>query len=580
MATDNYRPRWRSDATGAGGLATESDWRGSIDAAKEVLLSWQEHDQSTLGDLVEGIGAFTNDEQSAVWAQIEAWAESEADDKAKAELRERIRRFASGDRARFLYDKLRPEDLVVRHEWLFAKGWVEWSRDELTAKDDDFEARDARIDDLRQSAMKEIWAAHGLEGVMAMVENGGDGHTVGRYAASCATNAEEVLRECLFRDAAIPEFDGFMGAYIAACVNRAESELLLDVSRQLEPGQSVRLWCCAPFHAKTWRMLDRLANEEVRAEYWRKVSPFFHRRFTEAECTEIVEELLGAGRPRTAFGMLAGQWKQIETASLKRLLMNLVSAGDDETYPIAPHDVADALRVLDGRSTVPSSEMARLEFAFSPALDERGMPNLVRQVAESPAFFVELLAHAFVRRDGGEDPPAWHVDDESRRRALARAARGLLQKASRIPGTEADGSINADALLRWISETRQLCAAFGREAVGDRRIGELLSKAPPDDDGAWPCDAVCQALEAAASQDVAQGFAIGKRNARGVLFRSGEGGDEERELAAQYRSWAHRRRFDYPFAGSAINRIAESYESDAKHEDARATLAKRLNTRG
>ena len=294
---------------------------------------------------------------------------------------------------------------------------------------------------------------------------------------------------------------------------------------------------------------------------------------------KIVEELLAAGRPRAAFRMLAGQWERIETASLKRLLMNLVSAGDDETYPIAPHHVADALHVLDGRSTVPSTEMARLEFAFSPVLDERGIPNLVRQIAESPALFVEVLSHAFRRRDGGQDPAAWQIDDGNRRRATASAAHDLLQKVSRIPGTDANGSINVDALLRWLTETRHLCASVGRAEIGDYSIGKLLSKAAPDDDGAWPCDAVCQALEAVASEDVVQGFAVGEHNARGAFTRSGEGGNDERELAAQYRSWARRRRV-YPFASNALNMIARWYDGDAKDEDARATLAKRLNTWG
>lgn len=580
-AMDNYRPRWRSDASGAGDGVTDSEKLDFIDAAKSILLSWQEPDQSTFGDLVERMGSLTEYEQSAVWEQMEAWAESKADDKAKAGLRERIRRFASGDRARRACDRLQPEDLVVRHGWLFADAWIKWSQDELTAKDDDFEARDTRIDGLRQSAMKEVWATCGLGGIMAMVENGGDGGTVGRYAASCADDAADVLRACLFRETSIAQFDRFMVTFIMARANPAESELLLDVSQQLDHEQSVRLWRCAPFQDKTWRMLDRVPDDEVRTTYWRTVESFFHRRFTEAECTEVVDRLLAVGRPRAAFTTLAGQWKKIETASLKRLLMNLVSADDDkDAYPIAPSDVSDALHVLDERSTVPSCEMAWLEFAFVPMLDEHGTPNLVRQIAESPAFFVEVLSCASIRRDGGQDPTARQIVDESHRKAVASAAYRLLQQVSRIPGTEADGSINADALLLWLTETRQLCADVGRAVVGDLRIGELLSKAPPNEDGVWPCDAVCQALEAAASEDLARGFAIGKQNARGVFVRRGEGGNDERELAARYRSWAQRRRFDYPFASKAINLIAEWYDSDAKREDTQAKLAKRLNTWG
>ena len=259
--------------------------------------------------------------------------------------------------------------------------------------------------------------------------------------------------------------------------------------------------------------------------------------------------------------------------------MGIVSTDDEEEATlITPSNVSEALSALGERSGVSFSEMAQLEFPFVEALDQT--LNLDRQIAESPSFFVQLLAHIFRRRDDGQDPAAWHIEDENRAKAIASAAYRLLQRASRVPGTGADGSINADSLLHWLKEARRLCADVGREVIGDLHIGELLSKAPSNEDGAWPCEAVCQALEAVASQEIARGFAIGKRNAHGVFIRSGEGGNDERKLAAQYRSWAQRRRFDYPFASSAINLIAEWYDSDAKRVDTRAKLTKRLNTWG
>lgn len=578
FAMDNYRPRWRSDASDVGDGVSESERLDFVQAAKDLLLSWPEPDQSTFGDLVERMGSLTEEEQSFAWAQMEKWARSTADDKAKAALRERIRLFASGDRAGLVYEHLQPEDLVVRHGWLFANAWIQESRDTM-ANEGDFEARQSRINSLRQSAIEEIWAVHGVPGIMAIVENGGDGQTVGRHAALCATNTVEVLRACLLRETEVAQFDRFMYTFIAACANPAESEVLLDVSVDFE--KSVRLWLCAPFRDKTWRMLDRIPNEDVRRAYWRTVLPPFPRRFTELECTEIVEKLLAVGRPRAAFTTLAHQWENIETASLKRLLMNLVlTDGEKSTFPISPSDVSDALSVLGERSSVPSSEMARLEFAFAPMLGAHGTPNLDRQIVESPAFFVEILSYAFKRLDGGEDPREWQIDNESRKKAVVSAAYRVLGQVSRIPGTQANGSIDVEALLHWLTETRQLCAKMGRADIGDLKIGELLSKAPPDNDGTWPCDAVCKALDAVASQDVVQGFVIGKRNARGVFWRSGDGGDDERKLAAQYRSWAQRRRIDYPFASRAVDQIAQWYDSDAKREDAEAKLAKRLNTWG
>ena len=70
---------------------------------------------------------------------------------------------------------------------------------------------------------------------------------------------------------------------------------------------------------------------------------------------------------------------------------------------------------------------------------------------------------------------------------------------------------------------------------------------------------------------------MGVHNARGVVTRSlDEGGAQERELSAKYRSWAERLVFDYPYVASILERIADGYERDAEREDSEVLAMKRL----
>jgi hypothetical protein len=56
-----------------------------------------------------------------------------------------------------------------------------------------------------------------------------------------------------------------------------------------------------------------------------------------------------------------------------------------------------------------------------------------------------------------------------------------------IPGIKDDGSLDADALRRWVLEVRDLAGRADRLRIADLQIGELLAYAPPDaGDGAWP----------------------------------------------------------------------------------------------
>ena len=272
---------------------------------------------------------------------------------------------------------------------------------------------------------------------------------------------------------------------------------------------------------------------------------------------------------------------QVETSRLKRLLFAVATANDEEAghYLLEAHRVSEALSSLDGRTGVGPDEMAKLEFLFVEALDhsEHGIPNLEQQIAESPTLFVQLVALVFKRNGDGQDPPEWGIEDLRRRVGLASAVYRLLNRIGRIPGTGEDGKINDEALLNWITEARRLCAENGRIEIGDQIIGQLLSKAPAEEDGRWPCLPVCEAIERIASQHIGIGFNIGVHRARGVTSRAiDEGGVQERELAAKYRGWAKQCAFDYPYVSGVLESVAAEYDWHAKREDTEVEIEKRL----
>ena len=55
--------------------------------ALDLALAWPQHDQKTLGDLIEGIEAMPQSDRELVWDLIDKWAESKADDNAQSQTR-------------------------------------------------------------------------------------------------------------------------------------------------------------------------------------------------------------------------------------------------------------------------------------------------------------------------------------------------------------------------------------------------------------------------------------------------------------------------------------------------------------
>ena len=590
---DNYRPRWRSDASGAGQIVMPKERYDFDRKALDLLIAWPSHDETTLSDLIESLQGMPEEDKTKVWNLIDEWSRN-AGEAAKATLRERIRRFAftrrgrhrklgeaTCDSAREAYGRLRPDDPVIRHGWLFTNHWVQESADEIEEEDFDHRKREERIGRLRGEALTEIWTARNFEGIKELLAASGAADTVGRYVASCVTGPKprvDFVRRCLSLDGDLRnKAEWCLQGFLSAIDGDSHAELLQAAAEGLPAEERTRLFVCAPFQASTWRLLDGY-GEEIRAGYWKDVSPSWGRH-TPAELTEIIDYLLEAQRPRAAFHAVHMDFNDIETSRLKRLLRDVatVNAEPADHFKLDQHDISEALDSLDGRAGITRDEMAQLEFFFIGALDHstHGIPNLESQIAQSPAVFVQAVALMYKRSDKGEDPPEWSIENPEQRAAVALAAHRLLDQIGKIPGTDENGRIDPPALATWLAEVRRLCRKYARADIGDYCLGELLAKAPTGEDDAWPCEAVCEAMEEIASPAVGRGFYIGVRNSRGVHLRS-EGGGQERELAAKYRTWAERLHFDYPYVGGLLEGVAESYEREAGWEDSEARISKRL----
>lgn len=590
----NSRPRWRSDASGAGQVVTREECHEFAQMALSILIDWPNHNEKTFGDLVCLLQGMPEDNQVKVWNLIDKWSQK-ADDAAKATLRERIRQSVltkrgrqpgnemTRNRARQAFDSLKPHDPVIRHGWLFAQPWIQESVDESTDEDFDYQKRDERIDKQRREAMAEVWNEQDFEGVKALLAGNSDAYTVGRYAASCLTEAEPLIdfvRHCLSLDEEPKNkiemcLQGFFSVLDEeSCISMSRSAVEILTAEERKP-----LLICAPFRASTWRLLDDY-SEDIRVGYWKDVCPSWGR-YSPAELSEMIDCLLEAQRPRAAFSAVRTNFKDIETSRFKRLLHDIATVNTEPVghFMLDRSSISDALNSLNGRAGVTRDEMAQLEFLFMEALinSEHGIPNLESKVAESPTLFVQAVVLFYPWSGEREDPPAWKIENSEQQAALMSAAYSLLDRMKKIPGEDENGKIDVAALSTWLAEVRRLCCEYKCADAGDYCLGQLLAKAPKGENDIWPCDAVCEAMEKIASPGITRGFDIGAYNSRGTHWRGqGEGGEQERQLATRYRNWAECLCFDYPYVGGILEGLAKSYERDAVREDSEANIRKRL----
>jgi addiction module HigA family antidote len=594
----SQRPRWRNDASGAGNGVLRIEAHRFARRALDLALGWPNHDGNTLGDLVVGIQGLTEEDVYRVWDLIEAWAKISQDDHAKSTLRERIRTCAfirrtkadAADedmkaRARQVSSLLESADPLVRHEWLFKSSWVEFSAEEIEEGTGDYEERDRRIAEERSAALRQIWNAHQLIGIQKLAKASTAPALVGHHLVDAIVphlDAPHFIKQCLEAGesvAPLPIVNELVRGFLMTVARDKRSQLHEALLPTLPMKSAVRLLQCSPFCHDTWAYVDG-QGESVQEEYWRDVNPGWVA-LNSPDINEMVDRLLAAKRPRTAFGAVSHRLEQVETSRLLRLLRDVASVQEEAMgyIQIDSHYIASALDILETRSGVSRDELAQLEFIFIDALDhsQHGIRNLERQLSQSPPLFVQVLSFVHKRRDGGKDPDEWQVKDPDKRAHVAAMGYKLLRNLRRTPGTQEDGTIDTGGLARWVRDVRELCRKHGRLQVGDQMIGQLLSRAPVGADGIRPCEQVRAVIETIDSSDVARGMTVGILSSRGAHSRAIDtGGQPERLLAEKYRGWSHQLMFECPTTARILEDVAASYDIETAEEDSNVSVRRRL----
>ena len=598
FASPNHRPRWRSEmATAAAKVG--ADGEQFLKKVRELTLNWPRHNEDSLADLVQRLEFLSEADQLKVWDSVDQWAGLIPSEEAKAVLRTRIlgcstarrqvgRSICHIERERTTLETLLPRgDIIASHAWLFKSHWVALPNAQGETADFDYGKNEQKLRKLRLQALRQIWRERGFNGIATMLARTDEtSYLIGSLMAESLVTANDItsfVKSCLGAPSNDDTFRyrNCLAGFLSKTDPDRIAALVTEIEGRCGADALLTLLFCLPFRSVTWRWLvDR--PKAFWEAYWMDVSPqTFLKDVGEDEVTEAIDGLLEVHRPTAAFAAVRMMWDKVETSRLTKLLGSLATTVPDDFVAdsMTYHYISKAFDSLDKRPDVEVEEKAPLEFAFFSMLEhsEHGIPNVKEWVSSSPTFFAQMIACLYKHSDGKEDPPELKFANPEQQSRVAKAVFRLLEELDCIPVVDSKGNIDSEKLNDWLDEVRALCALYSRTDMGDHKLGELLSHAPEGVDGIWPCPAVCEALERIHNEHLEIGFLVGTLNNRGVYRRAiHEGGDQERDLAERYRSWAGRLAYRHPYVSRLLEQIAASYDSEAGLWDTRSDLRRRL----
>ncbi len=469
--------------------------------------------------------------------------------------------------------RLAPEDPSRRYRWLFDGAADDCFGDMATPR----EERQSMVTAAKRQAVGAIFAAGGLKKLIALAETAGFPGHIGSTLLECdlPVDPSDMLPACLIDER--PGVRVFARCY--AIDLRVKSPLGPSVlPLETWPDEAVaEAMACLPFSFSTWEEIRR-RRPGAEALYWQKA--FIWGGDLDAQgLSEALTMLRLHGRVLEAADLLASSLHRSFTPDwqlVADLIEEVLRKVQDMDPPyrwniVSIHDLCEMVRYVQDAPGADPSRVAALEWNFLPLGHHSSFwpKHLHGELAANPKFFVEVLTHLFKprsQRDTAEKP-----SETERSRALFHVCYELLNSWTQLPGTQPDGTIDLAKLQTWVDEVRQLCAEVDRAEIGDSKLGELLSCAPGEPDGSWPCIPVREILEAIRTEELLRGFKLGIFNSRGIISKTlNEGGEQERTLSARYRAHADRCRTRWPYTARALRDLADSYEKSARSEDERA----------
>jgi hypothetical protein len=461
-----------------------------------------------------------------------------------------------------------PADEVAQVRWLF-----EQNPDMQRVAGADYKAFDDLLARARQEAVQRTFANRGWAGLEELARTSGAPWAVGIAVAGLDQTVVErpALDWGQAKEAWQPQaLAGYLFGRAKADGWEWAAETIRAHAAIWGSAVTAQGLQAAPQDEAVWSLATDL-GPEVEHAFWRGFWGFPRAPQGWAAVRKLVEH----GRPLAAIDLASGLSRDKEHFDAEAAYQALDAARNGtESSETAPGNVAwDVQQLLEALDAVGFDEgkLVGLEWAFLDVLDEHSARRprvLHKALATSPEFFVQVVSVAFranAERGKSRDLAPGDV-------ARAQRAYELLRGwATRVPGQDDVGNLDEATLLAWIRESRELLAKADRAEIGDTIIGQCLWHAPAGSDGLRPHEAVRRTIEETEGTDLIIGFATEAVNSRGGVWR-GEGGTQEREIAAQFAERAEAFAAKWPRTSEAFRSLEREYLRQAKDWDIRSEL--------
>lgn len=469
-----------------------------------------------------------------------------------------------------LLSDIEPKNVVMKHRWMFEDMFLRLPQKIETDLEKDYRMKQ----EIRDKAVKEILSERGREGIWELI-------SVVKCPSSVVNSMILLYGDGLLRDTCerfgknIVDIAFLQEFFRRLFFQKGEDDYMRIIEDVKLYGNTTCLSVClyAPEYNEKLAAIANDCGEEIETLYWQNISVVYVKI---PNPMQIIDKLIWVDRFDKALELIYhnNNSSLIPGIIKVNVIKGLMFRGHQDFTPhIDWFYIDNVIEDLD-KSEDPEiiQTLVQIEFfAYRAFADRRNINDLrfIKELMSKPELLIELIMMVYKSDDGNEEEVS--ESEQNNKKVMARCASSILYDLSCCPGVDEQGNVNPDVLRSYIFRLYELSVERHRTQVVDMVVGTLLGNLPRN--VSYPQAILGEIVEELKSDSVDEHIRIRIFNSRGVTVRGfAEGGDQERSLAALFRSYRDKVKFTYPRLAKIFTKLMNDYERGANREDCVAQL--------
>ena len=336
-------------------------------------------------------------------------------------------------------------------------------------------------------------------------------------------------------------------------------------SDQLQGARKAYFVASLPLGKEWHALLDEIDCSLLRP-YWESFDLFEIQDLSSDDASELVPELMSLGYVDKAIVLLSCKVPRGSSGNAQAIIDVLLFFF--EFYIFQPGDpvfsLAKELIEWVDSLMLDQPDVVLVEFLYFASGDnDLSLRTLYKYFSLEPQRFVSLVCGSYVP----EGCPEWLSAAK-----ICDARLAIISRWNRLPGLSEDNVLDGNFLRNWFERCLDLLSRVHCFDFGIQQLGRVLASSPKGSDGMWPVEDVRDVIEKYGCDALKRGLVMGHISLyRPTVKGTYEGGDSERELMHEYRSYAQQMYVRWPKTATVLNslayvyqRIADTWDRDAE----------------